>query len=133
MKSIYYKAEKIIYANIAFIILDLIHKISSIFLCLRYFTISLTAFYIDASKSDCIGGFGAPLQFEINGKWFLRGLLDSAFSAKETSLHCPKNHVASFTDTARHVKFITHNANIGLKNAPNVFDVTYKGIKGIVI
>jgi hypothetical protein len=58
----------------------------------------------------------------------LRGLLDAAFSAKDKSLHCHKNHVASFTDTARHVKFITHNADIGLKNAPNVFDVAFKGL-----
>jgi len=67
------------------------------------------------------------LQFEIGGKWFLRGLLNLALKAKDSSLPCYKNHVLSFTDTARHVNFITLNAGIEIKNAPSRFDETFSG------
>lgn len=75
-----------------------------------------------------MGGFGAALQFEINGRWFLRGLLNSAAKVIDNTAPCYKSHVPSFTDTARHVKFITQNADISLKNALDVNDVAFKGM-----
>jgi hypothetical protein len=74
-----------------------------------------------------MGGFGAPMQLQIGGTWFLRGLFNSGFNAKDKTLACNRNHVLSFTDTARYVDFITRSANIELKNSPQKVDVAYRG------
>jgi hypothetical protein len=60
------------------------------------------------------------MQFQIGGTWFLRGLYNAGFKAVDATLGCNKNHVLSFTDTARYVDFISKNANIELRNSPNV-------------
>jgi hypothetical protein len=74
-----------------------------------------------------MSGFGAPMQLQIGGTWFLRGLLNSGLNAKDKTLACNRHHVLSFTDTARYVEFISRNANIELKNLPKKVDVAYRG------
>jgi len=50
-----------------------------------------------------------------------------SYKAKKESLPCFKSHVLSFTDTARYVKFIALNADIGLKAAPNPYEIDFQG------
>jgi len=64
-----------------------------------------------ANETACLKGFGAPLQLKIGDRWFLRGLYNSGFESMKANLPCAKNRIISFTDVARHLKYISEHLN----------------------
>jgi hypothetical protein len=63
-------------------------------------------------NANCISGFGAPMQFKMEGIWYLRGLYSSGFPSIDQEVQCADNHVISFTDVAKYNKFILSNVDV---------------------
>ncbi|XP_059474166.1 transmembrane protease serine 13-like [Neocloeon triangulifer] len=72
-------------------------------------------------ESTCLKGFGAPMQFKVGERWFLRGLYNAGFKANGKGKvtggaadECRRNRFISFTDVALYTDFVTTRSDVKL-------------------
>ncbi|XP_065345779.1 inactive CLIP domain-containing serine protease A8-like isoform X2 [Cloeon dipterum] len=91
-----------------------------------YFENSNICLLYEDGLSSCLRGFGAPIQFKIGERWFLRGLYNVALKKVAGEVpaersgrqqQCRKYQVISVTDAARYVDFLTKNTDISLQSS----------------
>ncbi|XP_065350800.1 serine protease 53-like [Cloeon dipterum] len=81
----------------------------------------LCLMYQEGLSRVCLKGWGAPMQFKIGARWFLRGVNTNFFNTEDKSAECRFFRIYKFTDVARKIKFITENTDIKLRELATDF------------